>query len=1014
MSPLLKNRLRLNDEKNLVLKYSLTAAGLAFIIMVVFFITHNNTLTFGEATVLRMDLYHQYGPLYAEVYDRIMQGQSLVYSWTTGLGAGFLGNLFNYCSSPFAVLMLIFGHKNMPEAIAVMIMLKAMLAAFSFTYYINKSNNCAKKESIIFGLCYAFCGYFVAFSWNIMWFDAVAVFPFVILGIERIIQYNKPAMYIAAMTYTMITNYYMAYMVCILSVMYFLYYYFGRYELTSKIFAKKLIVEEPVVEEISEITDIAEEDISEIEIIKEEVLSAETDFVININEALSEEKTEISDETAVETVEFAEPVAPDTLTVDEAEVTEKKKKCKKEKKHRFADNRFWVSGWSFALSSFLCFALAAFALLPIYYCLQTSSATSGNFPEEFKQYFDIFTFVSNHLPGVESTIRSSGDNVIPNVYCGLLSVMLLPVYFLSDKIPGKQKIVSAILLISFFLGFVLNQFNYIWHGFHMPNDLPYRWSFAYSFLLLLLAFKAFQHIEEFSKKAYIGIGFAVFVFLIFAEKFEIPNVTELTIVLGVVFTLLYVIIFGMLKSEKYRKNSIIALLFFTVMLEIVVADSPKIVMQQPKDAYTSDYENYLSISDSVESEDTELFYRTELTKLRTRMDASWYGYNGVSIFSSMAYEHTAKIMEKLGLFGNNINSYTYYPQTPVFNSFFNLKYLYDNQDFLTDNDFYTSVGSNDDFDAYKYNYYLPLMFAVDSDIKDWDYASGNPFTVQNALISSSAGVSDVFIPVEATDITEDNLNDVSLSSVNSSTTFSVSKASNSSDGKATVKIKPTEDGYYYIYVGSTKLSGLYIKAGDVEYNYNSSSIQPFVFDLGYLTTEDEAEIRYTIPSSTTSATLTFCAARLDKEKFDEAYDKLEGGSSFELEVFDETYLKGTVNVSDSDSVLWTSIPYDESWEITVDGKLMTYTQLDPETAEVTYDGEIEKIGGGLIGIEIERGVHTIELSYKANGLSTGIKMTAAGILIVVLLLLVKLILDKKNIKLKYVPVIFRKPDYYSD
>ena len=33
----------------------------------------------------------------------------------------------------------------------------------------------------------------------------------------------------------------------------------------------------------------------------------------------------------------------------------------------------------------------------------------------------------------------------------------------------------------------------------------------------------------------------------------------------------------------------------------------------------------------------------ELTDLRTRMDPSWYYYNGASVFSSMAYERLANL-----------------------------------------------------------------------------------------------------------------------------------------------------------------------------------------------------------------------------------------------------------------------------------------------------------------------------------------------------------------------------------
>ena len=985
MSPLLKKNHSRTDDKYLLGKYCRMSAWLALLIMCIIYIFHRNTLIVGGLTVLRMDLYHQYGPLYAEVYDRIIGGDSLVYSWTSGLGASFLGNLFNYCSSPFALFMLICGHKNMPEAIALMIMAKAVCASTSFTYYINKSNNSVKKESVAFGLFYAFCGYFVAYSWNIMWFDAVAVFPLVILGIERIINKNKPGLYIAMMTYTMISNYYMAYMVCILSVMYFLYFFFGRYELSSKIFRKK----ETVAEEIAAVTEEAVPEESGVTDTVAEEVSAEA-----VTEAAAEDAS-------VEA--FSEPVP---AIAEEAPV-----KQKKERNHSFRDNRFWVTGWTFALSSFLCFMLAAFALIPVYFCLQSSSATAGTFPEDFKQTFDIFRFIANHLTGIEPTIRSSGDNVIPNVYCGILTVILLPFYFLSDKIPGKQKVVSAILLIACLAGFAVNQLNYIWHGFHMPNDLPYRWSFAYSFFILVLAYKAFRNIGEFSNKAYIGAGFAVMCFLVLVEKIEVPNVDTLTIILSAVFTILYIVIFGMMRSEKYKKDAIVFLLFFTVILEIVAADVPKITMAQPKEAYTSDYYTYKELQEAVEENDDELFYRTELSKLRARMDPSWYGYNGVSVFSSMAYDHTAKTMEKLGLFGNNINSYTYYPQTPVFNSLFSIRYIYDNMNFINNDDIYTLVDSNDKFEAFRYNYYLPLINAVSENVTEWDYNSANPFTVQNELMSSATGVEDVLVHVGATEFEGENMKSVDPATINSATTFTVYKNSNGSEGKATVKLKPETDGNYYIYVGSTKLSALNIEAGSLSYYYNSTSIQPFILDCGYLTTEDEIVVTYTVPSSNNSAGLAFCAARLDSEKFEEAYNKIVANGTFNMTEFDETTFEGTINITNEDSFLWTSIPYDESWEIVLDGEVLSYAVYDKDSGEITEDGDIVKVGGGLIGIKADKGEHTLSFKYKAKGLSTGIRLTALGVGILALAFVYRKWLRKFFEKTGFVPSVFREPDF---
>lgn len=510
------------------------------------------------------------------------------------------------------------------------------------------------------------------------------------------------------------------------------------------------------------------------------------------------------------------------------------------------------------------------------------------------------------------------------------------------------------------------------------------------------------------------MGFAVMCFIILAEKFEVPNVTELTMVLSVSFAILYVVIFGMMHSPRYRKNAIVTLLFFTVILEIVAADTPKLTMAQPKAAYTSDYELYQEISDRAEEEDTELFYRTELAKLRARMDPSWYDYTGVSVFSSMAYESTAKTMKKLGLFGNNLNSYTYYPQTAVFNSFFAIRYLYDNMNFIQNDKTYTLVDSNEKFEAFRYNYYLPLIFSVDEGITQWDMSSSNPFTVQNNLIYSATGIDNVLVSVEATDFIGENIRDVELSSLNSGTTFVASKSSNGSSGKATVKITPEETGNYYIYVGSSKISYLRVTAKDFSYDYNGAISDAYVLDLGYLTPEDEITVIYTVPEANNSATITFAAARLDEEKFDEAYSIINENGTMEMTVFEETFIEGTINVTNENSFLWTSVPYDESWEVAVDGRVLTYSVYDEKTDELLEEGDIVRVGGGLMGIRADKGEHTITLTYNANGLAEGIELTVFGIAVLALAFIYKRWLKRFFEKIGFVPVFFREPDFEND
>ena len=146
-------------------------------------------IPFGGRTVLRMDLFHQYGPLFAEFFDRITEGKSLIYSWTTGGGGSFIGNYFNYLSSPIGALVaLIAGHENIPEAVGAMVLIKNALSSSCFAYYLKKSTKKNDFSISAFGLLYAFCGFFIAYYWNIMWIDAMYLLPLVVLGIENIIN----------------------------------------------------------------------------------------------------------------------------------------------------------------------------------------------------------------------------------------------------------------------------------------------------------------------------------------------------------------------------------------------------------------------------------------------------------------------------------------------------------------------------------------------------------------------------------------------------------------------------------------------------------------------------------------------------------------------------------------------------------------------------------------------------------------------------------------------------------
>lgn len=45
------------------------------------------------------------------------------------------------------------------------------------------------------------------------------------------------------------------------------------------------------------------------------------------------------------------------------------------------------------------------------------------------------------------------------------------------------------------LSCVIRQLDYIWHGFHFTNMIPYRFSYLISFVIVVMAYRAFMLID---------------------------------------------------------------------------------------------------------------------------------------------------------------------------------------------------------------------------------------------------------------------------------------------------------------------------------------------------------------------------------------------------------------------------------------------------------------------------------------------------------------------------------------
>ncbi len=855
------------ENRNILLSGIITGICISIIYIIY------SVFPFGDMTVMRMDLYHQYGPLFAELYERVVNHQSFLYSWFSGGGSSFLGNYFNYLSSPLTALIFLFDKKDISFAISFIVSVKCVLSSITFAYYLKKSVKGNNAVSSVFGVFYAFSAYFLAYYWNVMWLDGMMLLPLIILGIEYIINKGKSGLYIGSLALLFVSSYYMGFMSCIFAVIYFIAYF-----IISSSFGDKI------------------------------------------------------DSRLVYTKRFSFKA--------------------------LLNNKFFNRGFRFAVSSVVSAALCACILIPVFIILRSSSATSDSFPTTFQSYFNIFDFITSHLAHLETTIRSSGDDVLPNIYSGILAIILMPLFVVNKDIKIKEKASYIVMLLLLLFSFNNNCMNFIWHAFHFPNDLPFRFSYMYSFILLVCGYKCMQKFKSIDTKDICFVGMSWVFFIILAQKMSTTKMSEPTIYISIAFVILWTGALYLYKNNKLDKAIITAIAIVLVFSEVLIADTKALLITQANKDYKSKYDSYTEAIDTIHNSDND-FYREELTYLETRMDPSYFGYNGMSVFSSMAYEDYSQLQYSLGMFGNRINSYTYYPQTPVYNMMFNIKYLIKSDISLTPNEsFYKHqlTTENGKIDVYKNKYCLPIAFAVNEEVYNWQEEEGNPFELQSTFFEMATGYNNVFKEV---DFLNTEFDGVTGEDVTNNGTFYFYKQDSESDyGYATFTVTPKSDGCFYLYITSPDIETIEVTKTNLT-DYTQSINEPYILDLGYC--EEGEEIKISLNCGQADSEQTYAeiyAYTIDEDVFKNGYNRLSS-SSLNVEYHSDTTIKGKINVKES-SILYSSIPYDEGWTVLVDGK----------------KAESVKLADAMLGAAITAGDHTVEYIYNPRGMNVGIAVSA--------------------------------------
>ncbi|MBK5242885.1 YfhO family protein [Clostridium sp.] len=625
----------------------------------------------------------------------------------------------------------------------------------------------------------------------------------------------------------------------------------------------------------------------------------------------------------------------------------------------------------FAGFSLLSGGLSAVLLLPTFFQLKSTSAAGDIFPKTLTNYFDLFDYITRHFTAVSPSIREGA----PNMYCGIVVLILIPIYFLCKSIPLKEKLWNISLLLVLTLSFNINMLNFIWHGFHYPNQLPYRFSFVYIFLVLSLSYEAFNKLAEFSGKQIGTICLSVLGVIVISQKFDNLSIGFLTVYISAAFIILYAAALTIDRSYNIRPSFKILIVFLVLTAEITTNTIVTIDKINSTEGY-SNRSSYASGEESSKIRDElsnisgkdKSFYRLEILPPKTTNDPALYNYPGLSIFSSTISEKPVKMLENLGFSSNGINSYSYEGSTAILDSLLGIKYLiYRNLDI--EEKLYKQTSATDDLRIFTNPYVLPLGFQSPSGLKKFDSNSGsNPLETQNLLIEAICGVKNILTPIDQKQGTKSNLE------FNGHGTNYYNFKRVDKDNISTAHIDFTMDKgeqvyLYYKAASNMKGSGFVTVNGKkIEFRAKHSTI----INLGFFESKSSADLQINFDKeSGESGKFEVYAYSLNIPAFKEAMSLIRE-KSMTIENFTDTSISGQVETA-SDGLMVMSIPFDKGWHVKVDNQ-----EVEPQAVDDC-----------LLSFELLKGSHKIELWFFPEKLFIGIMITLVSVIILIFLFIKK-------------------------
>ncbi len=667
-----------------------------------------------------------------------------------------------------------------------------------------------------------------------------------------------------------------------------------------------------------------------------------------------------------------------------------------------------------AISAGISLMLTAIVTIPAYLALQNCYKQTTGMPKGFDinigtdntaGVLDAFhKILSNAL----SFISPTSTEGMPNIGCGLLCLVLLGIFFCSKKIKKGEKIFCVSTLMFFVISFIFRRLDFMWHGFHYPNMLPYRFSFLFSFLIIYMGYRAYLVLKD---SNYIDViittlVFSMFILLYYFRKFIVvedgttnrtpfnENIFTACIIIGVF--MIAAILLYVLKLVPKRFLSVFLCLIVMGEMCVTTIVSVDTVGSTTKIGYPTEKENITLLLERIEARketETPDIYRIETTNAYTLNDGSIYDYNGLSMFNSMANATFNKYFGDMGGAGYlGGNRYTYYDSSPVTNVLFNIRYLIARSGKSYGEPFMQMSDTAGNVTLYENTDYINMGFLANKELENFELpktndknkqldansdpseAYVNPFENQIDFWRKATGIEEpLYTPIEKTS-TEHNVDPSVKYSDGMEIGYTTSGTTN-----VKYNFQVPKEGYVY--------SFFYISGpeGKGKISINSTQLreinieQPHIAAIGKVNEGDTVSFQGNLKrSSWIRAHLYY----LNEDVYRRGIEVLKQ-STLQTTHVSDTELKGTI-YANRDGVLYTSIPYEKGWTVKVDGieqDVIPLGVIYPDSKEPENMDKARE--GGMCCVSLTKGEHTIEFSYTPAGFKFGAVIFAGALIVLI-------------------------------